>query len=146
MNSNIISLIQRLIRTDVVLAHMRPDNLSQAALAYIRHCYVMDSKLTDDEQYLIEMLPAFADNLSESIRPGGGIGNPDSSVYHLFDDGSLWVRTNAYQQIWADAADFTSEILINKEKCSSIDIRLLRALGMEFLCDIYGNFSWQTTN
>lgn len=74
MNSNLTPLIQRLIRTDAVLAR-----------------YVMDSKLTDDEQYLIEML-------------------------------------------------------INKEKCSSIDIRLLRALGMEFLCDCNGDFSWQTTN
>jgi hypothetical protein len=108
----------------------------------------MDAKLTDDEQDLIEMIPAFADNLSESIRPGGGISNPDSSVYHLFDDGSLWVRTNAYEQVWSDAADFASEILLNKEKCSSSDIRLLRALGMEFLCDPNGDFSWQfqTTN
>jgi hypothetical protein len=38
------------------------------------------------------------------------------------------------------------EILINKEKCSSIEIRLLRTLGMEFLCDPNGDFSWQTTN
>ena len=143
MNPNLISLIQRLIRTDAVLAHLSADNLSQAALAYIRHCYVMDAKLTDDEQDLIEMLPAFADNLSDSFRDSM---RDDSSVYHLFRDGSLWVRTNAYAQIWSDAADFASEILINKEKCSSIDIRLLRALGMEFLCDIYGDFSWQTTN
>ena len=74
MNSNLTPLIQRLIRTDAVLAR-----------------YVMDSKLTDDEQYLIEML-------------------------------------------------------LNKEKCSSIEIRLLRALGMEFLCDCNGDFSWQTTH
>ena len=143
MNSNLTPLIQRLIRTDAVLAHMRPDNLSQAALAYIRHCYVMESKLTDDDQDLIEMLPAFADNLSDSFRDSM---RDDSSVYHLFDDGSLWVRTNAYEQVWSDAADFASEILLNKEKCSSIDIRLLRALGMEFLCDCNGDFSWQTTN
>jgi hypothetical protein len=103
----------------------------------------MDSKLTDEEQDLIEMIPAFADNLADSFRDSM---RDDSSVYHLFDDGSLWVRTNAYEQVWADAADFASEILINKEKCSSIDIRLLRALGMEFLCDPNGDFSWQTTN
>ena len=140
MNANLISLIQRLICTDVVIAHMRPNNLSQAALAYIRHCYVMDAKLTNDEQDLIETIPAFADNLSDSFRD---FIREDPSVYHLFHDGSLWVRTNAYEQIWSDAADFASEILLNKEKCSSIDIRLLRALGMEFLCDIYGDFSWQ---
>jgi hypothetical protein len=143
MNSNLTPLIQRLIQTDAVLAHLSADNLSQAALAYIRHCYVMDSKLTDDDQDLIEMIPAFADNLADSFRDSM---RDDSSVYHLFDDGSLWVRTNAYEQVWADAADFASEILINKEKCSSIDIRLLRALGMEFLCDPNGDFSWQTTN
>ena len=143
MNSNLTPLIQRLIRTDAVLAHLSADNLSQAALAYIRHCYVMDSKLTDDEQDLIEMIPAFADNLADSFRDSM---RDDSSVYHLFDDGSLWVRTNAYEQVWSDAADFASEILLNKEKCSSIDIGLLRTLGMEFLCDPNGDFSWQTTN
>jgi hypothetical protein len=89
----------------------------------------MDSSLTDDEQDLLEMIPAFADNLADSFRDSF---RSDSSAYHLFKDGSLWVKTNAYEQIWADAADFASEILLNKETHSQIDIELLRAVGMEF--------------
>ena len=129
MHTNLLSIFSRLIRTDIVLAHLRPDNLSQAALAYIRHNYRMDNSLTDDEQDLLEMIPAFADNIADSFRDSF---RTDSSVYHLFKDGSLWVCTNAYQQIWADAADFASEILLNREFHSQIDIELLRIVGMEF--------------
>ena len=129
MHTNLLSIFQRLIRTDIVLAHLRADNLSQAALAYIRHNYVMDSSLTDDEQDLVEMIPAFADNIADSFRDSF---RSDSSAYHLFKDGSLWVKTNAYHSIWADAHDFASEILLNRETHSQIDIELLRAVGMEF--------------
>ena len=129
MHPNLLSIFSRLIRTDIVLAHLRANNLSQAALAYIRHNYVMDSSLTDDEQDLVDMLPAFADNIADSFRDSF---RSDSSSYHLFKDGSLWVKTNAYEQVWADAADFASEILLNKETHSQIDIELLRVVGMEF--------------
>jgi hypothetical protein len=129
MHPNLLSIFQRLIRTDAVLAHLHADNLSQAALAYIRHCYRMDSSLSEVDQDLLEMIPAFADNLADSFRDSF---RSDSSAYHLFKDGSLWVRTNAYQQIWADAHDFASEILLNREFHSEIDILLLREVGMEF--------------
>ena len=129
MHPNLLSIFSRLIRTDVVLAHLRANNLSQAALAYIRHNYVMDSSLTDDEQDLVEMIPAFADNIADSFRDSF---RSDSSAYHLFKDGSLWVKTNAYHSIWADAHDFASEILLNRETHSQIDIELLRTVGMEF--------------
>jgi len=129
MHPNLLSIFSRLIRTDIVLAHLRANNLSQAALAYIRHNYVMDSSLTDDEQDLVEMIPAFADNIADSFRDSF---RSDSSSYHLFKDGSLWVKTNAYEQVWADAADFASEILLNREFHSQIDILLLRVVGMEF--------------
>jgi hypothetical protein len=89
----------------------------------------MDNSLTDDEQDLLEMIPAFADNLADSFRDSVQV---EPSVYHLFKDGSLWVKTNAYEQVWADAADFASEILLNKETHSQIDIELLRVVGMEF--------------
>ena len=130
MHPNLLSIFSRLIKTDVVLAHLRANNLSQAALAYIRHNYVMDSSLTDDEQDLVEMIPAFADNIADSFRDSF---RSDSSSYHLFKDGSLWVKTNAYEQVWADAADFASEILLNREFHSQIDILLLRVVGMEFV-------------
>ena len=129
MHTNLLSIFSRLIRTDIVLAHLRANNLSQAALAYIHHNYVMDSSLSDDEQDLVDMLPAFADNIADSFRDSF---RSDSSSYHLFKDGSLWVKTNAYEQVWADAADFASEILLNREFHSQIDIELLRTVGMEF--------------
>ena len=129
MHPNLLSIFSRLIKTDVVLAHLRADNLSQAALAYIRHNYVRDESMTDDEQDLVDMLPAFADNIADSFRDSVQV---EPSVYHLFKDGSLWVKTNAYEQVWADAADFASEILLNKETHSQIDIELLRVVGMEF--------------
>ena len=130
MHTNLLSIFSRLIKTDVVLAHLRADNLSQAALAYIRHNYVMDSSLSEAEQDLIETIPAFADNLADSFLDSVQV---EPSVYHLFKDGSLWVKTNAYEQVWADAADFASEILLNKETHSQIDIELLRVVGMEFV-------------
>ena len=130
MHPNLLSIFQRLIRTDVVLAHLSPDNLSQAALVYIRENYFMHSSLTDNEHDLIETLPAFSYNLSESFRMDSS--RMDSSAYYLFGDGSLWVKTNAYEQIWSDAADFASEILLNKETHSQIDVGLLRAVGMGF--------------
>ena len=96
MNPKLIPILERIIAREPVLLSFHSDNLPQSALAYVREKYVMSDTLTPEDQDLIETLVPFADNLSESIRPGGGIGNPDSSVYHLFDDGSLWLQTNAY--------------------------------------------------
>jgi hypothetical protein len=95
MNPKLIPVLEKLIARDIILQSFKPDNLPQSALAYIRHTYVMCRSLSWEEHDLIEMLPALSDNRSESIRPGGGIGNPDASVYHLFQDGSLWLKTNA---------------------------------------------------
>lgn len=131
MNPKLIPILQRIIAHDTVLSSFKPDCLPQAALAYVRQNYRMDSFLSDDEQGEIEMLPPFADNLSESIRSGGGIGNPDSNEYHLFDDGSLWLETNAYQSIWTDATDYAVEILLPRMELSRMDADLLRAIDME---------------
>ena len=131
MNPKLIPVLEKLIARDVILQSFKPDNLPQSALAYIRQTYVMCRSLSWEEHDLIEMLPPFADNLSESIRPGGGIGNPDSSVYHLFNDGSLWLRTNAYSSIWTDARDFAVEIILPRMELSRMDAQLLRAIEME---------------
>ena len=131
MNPKLIPILEKLIARDIILSSFKPDNLPQSALAYIRHTYVMCRSLSWEEHDLIEMLPPFADNLSESIRPGGGIGNPDSSVYHLFDDGSLWLKTNAYSSVWADATDYAVEILLPRMELSRMDAQLLRAIEME---------------
>jgi hypothetical protein len=136
MNPKLISILSRIIARDTILSSFKPDNLPQSALAYIRQTYVMCRSLSWEEHDLIETLAPFADNLSESIRPGGGIGNSDSSEYHLFDDGSLWLKTNAYSSIWADATDYAVEILLPRMELSRMDAQLLRAIEMEEVVDM----------
>ena len=146
MNPKLIPILEKLIARDVILQSFQPDNLPQSALAYIRHTYVMCRSLSWEEHDLIESLPALSDNRSESIRPGGGIGNPDASVYHLFQDGSLWLRTNAYSSVWADATDYAVEILLPRMELSRMDAQLLRAIEMDdavesVRADFYSSFA-----
>ena len=146
MNPKLIPILEKLIARDVILQSFQPDNLPQSALAYIRHTYVMCRSLSWEEHDLIESLPALSDNRSESIRPGGGIGNPDASVYHLFQDGSLWLRTNAYSSVWTDATDYAVEILLPRMELSRMDAQLLRAIEMEdavesVRADFYSSFA-----
>ena len=146
MNPKLIPILEKLIARDVILQSFKPDNLPQSALAYIRHTYVMCRSLSWEEHDLIEMLPALSDNRSESIRDAGGIGNPDSSVYHLFQDGSLWLRTNAYSSVWTDARDFAVEIILPRMELSRMDAQLLRAIEMEdavesVRADFYASFA-----
>jgi hypothetical protein len=131
MNPKLLPVLEKLISRDVILQSFKPDNLPQSALAYIRHTYVMCRSLSWEEHDLIESIPALSDNRSESIRDAGGIGNPDSSVYHLFNDGSLWLKTNAYSSIWADATDYAVEILLPRMTLSRMDADLLRAIDMD---------------
>jgi len=132
MNPKLIPILERIIARETILLSFHADRLPQSALAYVRQHYLNDNFLwlTPDDQDELEELPPFADNLSESIRPGGGIGNPDSSVYHLFQDGSLWLKTNAYSSVWADATDFAVEILLPRMELSRMDADLLRAIEM----------------
>ena len=146
MNPKLTPVLEKLIARDVILQSFKPDNLPQSALAYIRHTYVMCRSLSWEEHDLIEMLPPFADNLSESIRPGGGIGNPDSNEYHIFEDGSLWLKTNAYSSVWTDATDYAVEILLPRMELSRMDAQLLRAIEMEdavesVRADFYSSFA-----
>ena len=146
MNPKLIPVLEKLIARDVILQSFKPDNLPQSALAYIRHTYVMCRSLSWEEHDLIEMLPALSDNRSESIRDAGGIGNPDASVYHLFQDGSLWLRTNAYSSVWTDATDYAVEILLPRMELSRMDAQLLRAIDMDdavesVRADFYSSFA-----
>ena len=148
MNPKLIPILSRIIARDSVLSSFQPDNLPQSALAYVRSHYLNDNFLwlTPEDQDELEMLPPFADNLSESIRPGGGIGNPDSNEYHIFDDGSLWLKTNAYSSIWTDARDFAVEILLPRMELSRMDAQLLRAIEMDdavesVRADFYSSFA-----
>ena len=146
MNPKLIPILERIIARDIILQSFQPDNLPQSALAYIRQTYVMCRSLSWEEHDLIEMLPALSDNRSESIRDAGGIGNPDSSVYHLFQDGSLWLRTNAYSSVWSDATDYAVEILLRRMELSRMDAQLLRAIEMDdavesVRADFYSSFA-----
>ncbi len=131
MNPKLIPILQRIISRDSVLSSFDADRLPQSALAYVRQKYCMDDAFSPEEQDLIESLPPFADNLSESIRPAGGIGNHDSTVYHIFDDGSLWLKTNAYSSVWSDARDFAVEIILPRMELTRMDADFLRAIGSE---------------
>ena len=146
MNPKLIPILEKLIARDIILQSFKPDNLPQSALAYIRQTYVMCRSLSWEEHDLIESLPALSDNRSESIRDAGGIGNPDASVYHLFQDGSLWLKTNAYSSVWTDATDYAVEILLPRMELSRMDAQLLRAIEMDdavesVRADFYSSFA-----
>jgi hypothetical protein len=128
MNPKLLPVLEKLISRDVILQSFKPDNLPQSALAYIRHTYAMCRSLSWEDQDLIESLAPFADDIADSFREGNA---PDDSVYHLFQDGSLWLSTNAYQSIWADARDFAVEILLPRMTLNRMDADLLRAIEME---------------
>jgi len=128
MNPKLLPILEKLISRDVILQFFKPDNLPQSALAYIRHTYVMCRSLSWEDQDLIETLAPFADNIADSFR--AGIGG-DDSVYHLFQDGSLWLKTNAYSSVWADATDYAVEILLPRMELSRMDADLLRAIEMD---------------
>ena len=128
MNPKLIPVLSRIIARDAILSPFKPGRLPQSALAYIRQTYVMCRSLSWEEHDLIEMLPPFADDISETFRDGSC---GDSSIYHLFDDGSLWLKTNAYSSVWTDARDFAVEILLPRMELSRMDADLLRAIGME---------------
>ena len=128
MNPKLIPILEKLIARDTVLSPFHADRLPQSALAYVRQNYVMDSFLSDEEQDLIETLAPFADNIEDSFREDE---SSDASKYYLFQDGSLWLSTNAYQSIWADATDFAVEILLPRMTLSRMDADLLRAIEMD---------------
>ena len=133
MNPKLIPILSRIIARDSVLSSFEARRLPLSARAYVRQLYRMDDAFTPEEQDLIETLPPFADDIADSFR--AGIGG-DESVYHLFDDGSLWLKTNAYSSVWTDARDFAVEILLPRMTLSRMDAQLLRAINMEDVVDM----------
>jgi len=143
MNPKLIPILEKIIARDFILLSFHADRLPQSALAYIRQNYRMDSFLSDDEQDLIETLAPFADHIADSFREDE---SSDASKYHLFQDGSLWLSTNAYSSVWADARDFAVEILLPRMELSRMDADLLRAIEMgdaveSVLADFYSSFA-----
>jgi hypothetical protein len=132
MNPKLIPILQRIISRDSVLSSFEARRLPLSARAYVRQKYRMDSFLSDEEQDLLESLPPFADDIADSFRAGVG---SDESVYHLFQDGSLWLKTNAYSSVWSDARDFAVEIILPRMELSRMDAQLLRAINMDDAVD-----------
>lgn len=128
MNPKLVPILQRIIARDSVLRAFDPDNLPQSALYYVRKNYLFADGFTDEEYDLLEDLPPFADIINVSIRAGQ---SPDASQYHVFDDGSLLIVTNAFQQVWPDARDYAVEIILPRMELSRMDADLLRAIGMD---------------
>jgi hypothetical protein len=128
MNPKLIPILERIIARDAILSPFKPERLPQSALAYVRQNYRMDSFLSDKEQDLVETLAPFADDIADSFRDGSG---GDASVFHLFEDGSLWLKTNAYSSVWTDARDFAVEVILPRMELSRMDADLLRAIGMD---------------
>ena len=143
MNPKLLPILERIIARDSVLSSFEARRLPLSARAYVRQNYRMDDSFTPEEQDLIEELPPFADDIADSFRAGTG---GDDSVYHLFQDGSLWLKTNAYSSIWADARDFAVEIILPRMTLNRMDAQLLRAIDMEdavesVLADFYSSFA-----
>lgn len=127
MNPKLIPLLQRIISRDSVLSSFDVNNLPQSALAYVRQNLLFDAGFTEEEFNLLEELPPFADNLNESFRENE---SSDASRYYLFNDGSLWLKTNAFSSVWSDARDYVVEIILPRGSLSRMDAQLMHEIGM----------------
>lgn len=132
MNPKLIPILQRIIARDSVLRAFDPDNLPQSALYYVRKNYLFADGLTEKEQDLLEELPPFADIIRETFRADS---SADASRYHLFEDDSLLIVTNAFRQVWADARDFVVECILPQMRLSLMDAELLRAIDSDHIVE-----------
>lgn len=132
MNPKLIPILQRIIARDSVLRAFEPDNLPQSALYYVRKNYLFADGFTEEEQDLLEELPPFADIIRESFRADS---SADASRYHLFEDDSLLIVTNAFQQVWSDVRDFVVECILPQMRLSLMDAELLRAIDSDHVVE-----------
>jgi hypothetical protein len=89
----------------------------------------MDARLTDEEQQLVETsFEPFADNIREAFQDDP---RPDATRFYLFDDLSLYVRTNAGPELWADAQVFVVERILPNMRLSRLEADLMREIGMD---------------
>lgn len=134
MNPNLIPILQRIIARDSVLRAFEPETLPQSALAYVRRYYLNDNFLwlTPEDQDALEDLPLFADIIRETFRADA---SADASRFHLFEDDSLLIVTNAHQQVWSDARDYAVECILSQMRLSLMDAELLRAIDMDHVVE-----------
>jgi hypothetical protein len=104
-------------------------DLPQSVRAYLHHNYSMDARLDEEEQQLVEVsFEPFADNLLESFQDDH---RPDATRFYLFDDLSLYVRTNAGPELWSDAQVFVVERILPNMRLSRMESDLMREIGMD---------------
>jgi hypothetical protein len=104
-------------------------DLPQSVRAYLHHNYRMDARLTEEEQQLIEVsFEPFADNLRETFQDDP---RPDATRFYLFDDLSLYIRTNAGPELWADAQVFVVERILPTMRLTRLEADLMREIGMD---------------
>jgi hypothetical protein len=137
MNPKLVPIIQRITESDVHLRYFVHDDLPQSARAFIARTYgdelVPSELVAEEESGLISREFGHSqDNRRESFRADS---SPDSSRYYLYEDGSLEVVTNAYQEIWADAQVFVVERILPSMRLSLIDAELLRALDSDHVIE-----------
>ena len=132
MNQKLIPILQRIIAHDSVLSSFDADNLPQSAQPYLWKSYARGDTplLSDDEQRELKSYLVWCGNpiLKKTFSSDSF---PDASRYYLFEDDSLLIVTNAYQQVWADARDFAVEIILPSMELSRLDAELLCAIGMD---------------
>lgn len=125
--------IQKLFREiqcmDATVRAFDPCHLPQCVRAYIYQSWRMDDRLSYDEQELIET--TFAPVCDDLARSFIDDPHPDATKYFLFDDGSLYIKTNAGRELWADARDFVVERILPRMELSRLDADLMREIGMD---------------
>lgn len=132
MNPKLVPILQRIIARDSVLRAFEPENLPQSALYYVRKNYLFADGFTEEEYNLLEELPPFADIIKETFRADS---SADASRYHLFEDDSLLIITNAFQQVWSDVRNFVVECILPQMRLSLMDAELLRAIDSDHIVE-----------
>jgi hypothetical protein len=137
-------IIQEIQFFDPAVRAFDAHDLPQSVRAYLHHNYRMDARLTDEEQQLIETsFEPFADNLREVFQDDP---RPDATRFYLFDDLSLYIRTNAGPELWADAQVFVVERILPQMRLTRLEADLMREISMddqvsEVRDDFYSSFA-----
>jgi len=135
MNPKLVPILQRIIARDSVLRAFDPDNLPQSAQVYLWKSYASpDSVLSDDDRSELQSYLTWCADVQvrECFRADS---SADASRYYLFEDDSLLIVTNAFQQVWADARDFVVECILPQMRLSLMDAELLRAIDSDHVVE-----------
>jgi hypothetical protein len=137
-------IVQEIQCFDPAVRAFDAHDLPQSVRAYLHHNYRMDARLDEEEQQLVETsFEHFADNLREVFQDDP---RPDATRFYLFDDLSLYVKTNAGPELWADAQVFVVERILPSMRLTRLEADLMREIGMddqvnEVRDDFYSSFA-----